>query len=33
MRIHLDRKHLDGLDGNLIALVLISLIIILALAY
>jgi hypothetical protein len=33
MRIHLDRKHLDGIDGNLIALLLISLIIIIALAY
>jgi hypothetical protein len=33
MRIHLDRKQLDGLDGNLVALLLISLIIIVALAY
>jgi hypothetical protein len=33
MRIHLDRKQLEGLDGNLIALVVLSLIIILAFAY
>jgi hypothetical protein len=33
MRVHLDRKYLDGLDGNLVALVVISLIIIIALAY
>jgi hypothetical protein len=33
MRIHLDRKQLDGLDGNLIALVVLSLIIIIAFAY
>jgi len=33
MRIHLDRKQLEGLDGNLIALVVLSLIIIIAFAY
>jgi hypothetical protein len=33
MRIHLDRKQLEGLDGNLVALLVISLIIIVALAY
>jgi hypothetical protein len=33
MRVHLDRKYLDGLDGNVVALVVISLIIIVALVY
>jgi hypothetical protein len=33
MRVHLDRKWLDGLDGDLIAFVVLSLIIVIAFAY
>jgi hypothetical protein len=33
MRLHLDRKYLDGLDGNVVAFVVISLIIIIAFVY
>jgi hypothetical protein len=33
MRVHLDRKYLDGLDGNVVAFVAISLIIIIAFVY
>jgi len=33
MRIHIDRKQLDGLDGNAIAFFVISLIIVIAFAY
>jgi hypothetical protein len=33
MRVHLDRKYLDGLDGNVVAFVVISLIIIIAFVY
>jgi hypothetical protein len=32
MRVHLDRKWIDGLDGNVIAIVVISLIIVVAFA-
>jgi hypothetical protein len=33
MRVHLDRKYLDGLDGNVVAFVVLSLIIIIAFVY